>query len=102
MDPPTYSHAEKMGDGEMETSHQTKDLGRDSNEKAGSETALPSELIISAGSQHLHRKLGGKEVQLLAVGGAIGTCMDFFRTLKRASHSSLFYTNCLNQTAGYF
>lgn len=40
---------------------------------AGSDDALPSELI-SAGSQDLHRKLGGKEVQLFAVGGAIGTC----------------------------
>ncbi|KAF7116308.1 hypothetical protein CNMCM5793_004474 [Aspergillus hiratsukae] len=39
-----------------------------------SEKALPAELI-SAGSQHLHRRLGGKEVQLLAVGGAIGTSL---------------------------
>lgn len=38
-----------------------------------SEEALSSELI-SAGSEHLHRKLGGKEIQMLAVGGAIGTC----------------------------
>jgi amino acid transporter len=28
----------------------------------------------SAGSQALHRKLSGKEVQLFAIGGAIGTC----------------------------
>lgn len=41
--------------------------------KDDSENALPGELI-SAGSQHLHRRLGGKEIQLLAVGGAIGTC----------------------------
>lgn len=45
-----------------------------------SEKALPAELI-SAGSQHLHRRLGGKEVQLLAVGGAIGTCRTFPNTL---------------------
>lgn len=32
--------------------------------------------ILSAGSQHLHRKLRGREVQLFAVGGAIGTCMS--------------------------
>ncbi|KAF9890623.1 hypothetical protein FE257_005754 [Aspergillus nanangensis] len=38
------------------------------------EEALPSELI-SAGSQHLHRRIGGKEVQLFAVGGAIGTSL---------------------------
>ena len=30
--------------------------------------------LVSAGSQHLHRKLRGREVQLFAVGGAIGTC----------------------------
>lgn len=29
---------------------------------------------INTGSQHLHRKLRGKEVQLFAIGGAIGTC----------------------------
>lgn len=40
---------------------------------SSSEAALPSELI-SAGSQQLHRKLGGKEIQLFAIGGAIGTC----------------------------
>jgi amino acid transporter len=40
----------------------------------GPEAAMSGELI-SAGSQHLHRKLGGKEIQLFAVGGAIGTCM---------------------------
>lgn len=28
----------------------------------------------TAGSQALHRKLHGKEVQLFAIGGAIGTC----------------------------
>lgn len=32
---------------------------------------------ISAGSQHLHRKLKSKEVQLFAIGAAIGTC-EFF------------------------
>ncbi|KAL2782539.1 amino acid permease/ SLC12A domain-containing protein [Aspergillus keveii] len=31
--------------------------------------------LISAGSQHLHRRLGGKEIQLFAVGGAIGTSL---------------------------
>jgi amino acid transporter len=38
------------------------------------ESALSGELV-SAGSQQLQRKLGGKEIQLFAVGGAIGTCM---------------------------
>lgn len=45
------------------------------------EEAMPAELI-SAGSEHLHRKLGGKEIQLFAVGGAIGTCMASSATLK--------------------
>ncbi|KIX07724.1 uncharacterized protein Z518_02378 [Rhinocladiella mackenziei CBS 650.93] len=31
--------------------------------------------IITAGSQQLHRKLRGREVQLIAVGGAIGTSL---------------------------
>lgn len=30
---------------------------------------------IISGSQSLHRSLRGKEVQLFAIGGAIGTCM---------------------------
>ncbi|KAL3483088.1 amino acid permease/ SLC12A domain-containing protein [Aspergillus germanicus] len=40
----------------------------------GPEAAMSGELI-SAGSQHLHRRLGGKEIQLFAVGGAIGTSL---------------------------
>ncbi|KAL2832779.1 amino acid permease/ SLC12A domain-containing protein [Aspergillus pseudoustus] len=43
-------------------------------DQKGPEAAMPGELI-SAGSQHLHRKLGGKEIQLFAVGGAIGTSL---------------------------
>jgi amino acid transporter len=31
---------------------------------------------ITAGSQCLHRSLRGKEVQLFAIGGAIGTCLS--------------------------
>ncbi|KAJ5569394.1 hypothetical protein N7450_011880 [Penicillium hetheringtonii] len=44
------------------------------DEKNDSEQALTSDLI-SAGSEHLQRQLGGKEIQLLAVGGAIGTSL---------------------------
>lgn len=55
---------------------ETNDSDFVSGQKQSSETALPAELI-SAGSQNLHRKLGGKEIQLFAVGGAIGTCMKF-------------------------
>lgn len=50
-----------------------KGLDQRVHEKHDSEEGLTSELI-SAGSEHLQRKLGGKEIQLLAVGGAIGTC----------------------------
>jgi amino acid transporter len=49
------------------------DLDQSLHEKHDSEEALTSELI-SAGSEHLQRQLGGKEIQLLAIGGAIGTC----------------------------
>lgn len=31
--------------------------------------------LVSAGSQHLHRKLRSREVQLFAIGGAIGTSL---------------------------
>lgn len=31
---------------------------------------------IASGAQSLHRSLRGKEVQLFAIGGAIGTCMS--------------------------
>ncbi|KAK2742726.1 hypothetical protein FQN55_007667 [Onygenales sp. PD_40] len=46
----------------------------DLDKKHSAEDALPGELI-SAGSQHLQRKIGGKELQLFAVGGAIGTSL---------------------------
>jgi amino acid transporter len=36
---------------------------------------------VTAGSQHLRRKLRGKEVQLFAIGGAIETC-KFIRKRK--------------------
>lgn len=34
---------------------------------------------IAPNAQSLHRSLRGKEVQLFAIGGAIGTCMLEFR-----------------------
>ncbi|OJJ97437.1 hypothetical protein ASPACDRAFT_45526 [Aspergillus aculeatus ATCC 16872] len=39
------------------------------------DTVVEEARLLSAGSQHLHRKLRGREVQLLAVGGAIGTSL---------------------------
>ncbi|RAH66747.1 general amino acid permease [Aspergillus aculeatinus CBS 121060] len=39
------------------------------------DTVVEEAHVLSAGSQHLHRKLRGREVQLLAVGGAIGTSL---------------------------
>ena len=46
-------------------------------DEKGLESGVPNGLI-SAGSQDLHRRVGGKEIQLIAVGGAIGTCMGRF------------------------
>lgn len=39
-----------------------------------SEDATGTISNITAGSQALHRKLRGREVQFFAIGGAIGTC----------------------------
>ena len=39
------------------------------------DVAQGSVVDVTAGSQHLHRSLRGKEVQLFAIGGAIGTCL---------------------------
>ncbi|GES60070.1 general amino acid permease [Aspergillus terreus] len=63
MDSPTSSKKRKVSTG----------ADTEPDQKMGEE-AMPAELI-SAGSQHLHRKLGGKEIQLFAVGGAIGTSL---------------------------
>jgi amino acid transporter len=52
----TLSHRKNSGENATE---------RDTDQKPAEE-AMPGELI-SAGSQHLHRKLGGKEIQLSAV-----------------------------------
>lgn len=58
----------------MSEEHFTKEKGPvpvDSEAVITSDTGSVSEL--NAGSQHLHRNLRGKEVQLFAIGGAIGT-----------------------------
>lgn len=73
-EPPTYTE-------DVNDSGQTQAPVPDVNLKKEGEAGLSSELI-SAGSQELHRKLGGKEIQLFAVGGAIGTCKEFPQTLK--------------------
>lgn len=70
MEPPTHPPEEVE---RKDPLGRTKSLGQSMHDKHDSEEALTSELI-SAGSEHLQRKLGGKEIQLLAVGGAIGTC----------------------------
>lgn len=42
----------------------------------GSDFAIgDSSAFLTAGSQHLHRKLRSREVQLFAIGGAIGTSL---------------------------
>ncbi|KAH8803586.1 general amino acid permease [Xylogone sp. PMI_703] len=71
MDPPP--HSDKMADSKS-TSDPSKDFDAELDEKHISRTSLPGELI-TAGSEHLHRALGGKELQLFAVGGAIGTSL---------------------------
>lgn len=71
MDSPTPSKASAEMRETTSYSIRRRDV---SDEKHDSERAMTGELI-SAGSQHLQRKLGGKEIQLFAVGGAIGTCM---------------------------
>ncbi|THC93300.1 hypothetical protein EYZ11_007225 [Aspergillus tanneri] len=71
MDSSTHS---SKPDNRKKTSDSVNDPDYDVDLKPGSESAMPAELI-SAGSQHLHRKLGGKEIQLFAVGGAIGTSL---------------------------
>lgn len=45
-----------------------------SADSAYEEAIVGSDINITAGSQHLHRKLRGKEVQLFAIGGVMGTC----------------------------
>ncbi|KAK2765100.1 hypothetical protein FQN54_008799 [Arachnomyces sp. PD_36] len=71
----------------------------DVNLKGDGESALPTELI-SAGSQQLHRKLGGKEVQLFAVGGAIGTSLfvQMGASLPKGGPAGLFLGFCLYGT----
>lgn len=41
---------------------------------------------VATGSQALHRKLRGKEVQLFAIGGAIGTCTFNVRQTHSVQH----------------
>lgn len=67
LDSPHLTHSKK-------SDHSIDRTVSEVDPKVDAENALHGELI-SAGSQHLHRRLGGKEIQLLAVGGAIGTCM---------------------------
>ncbi|KAI4717664.1 amino acid permease [Aureobasidium sp. EXF-10727] len=56
------------------------DIGPDS--RGDQDVAQGSVTNVAAGSQHLHRSLRGKEVQLFAIGGAIGTCMLLLENVK--------------------
>ncbi|OJJ56712.1 hypothetical protein ASPSYDRAFT_1152454 [Aspergillus sydowii CBS 593.65] len=82
--------ADKMDNLSMRKSSVEQAADADLDQKQN-EAALPGELI-SAGSQHLHRKLGGKEIQLLAVGGAIGTSLfvQMGAALPKGGPASLF------------
>lgn len=47
----------------------------DASPTLGSNDVAQGEVVdVTSGSQSLHRSLRGKEVQLFAIGGAIGTC----------------------------
>jgi yeast amino acid transporter len=76
MDSPKHSLQDPPGE--------MKDLGHSMDEIHDSEESMTSELR-SAGSENLHRTLGGKEIQMLAVGGAIGTCKLY--QIMRGLHS---------------
>ena len=56
---------------------------------------------VTAGSQALHRKLRGKEVQLFAIGGAIGTCKCVQRT-SRGHHELSLCGTLRDQVANCF
>lgn len=45
--------------------------------------------VVSTNAQQLHRKLRGRQVQLFAVGGAIGTCKWIYRILVLARRLKL-------------
>ncbi|PLB46228.1 hypothetical protein P170DRAFT_467331 [Aspergillus steynii IBT 23096] len=72
-------------------------MSRDSMKASDNATPVPSEErdqsdLISAGSQDLHRRLRGREVQLFAVGGAIGTSLfvQMAAVLPKAGPAGLF------------
>ncbi|KAK1145551.1 hypothetical protein N8T08_004109 [Aspergillus melleus] len=72
-------------------------MSRNSIKASDDATPVPSEEqdlpdLISAGSQHLHRRLRGREVQLFAVGGAIGTSLfvQMAAVLPKAGPAGLF------------
>ncbi|KAH8883450.1 amino acid permease [Thozetella sp. PMI_491] len=50
-------------------------MGGDPDPSSAEDVSLGSVEATTAGSQALHRKLQGKEVQLFAIGGAIGTSL---------------------------
>lgn len=69
----------------------SKDVKSDSSlpPSDGDAAATGSVSNITAGSQALHRKLRGREVQLFAIGGAIGTCKSIALLLRENSASSV-------------
>ena len=58
----------------MEKSKQEASAEASPVSKIDEDVAQGSVADITSGSQHLHRSLRGGEVQLFAIGGAIGTC----------------------------
>ncbi len=49
-------------------------IGVEPSTSSDEEAAEGTCIDVTAGSQALHRSLRGPEVQLFAIGGAIGTC----------------------------
>lgn len=87
-----YTEAPGASDHAHPPNYSAKDGGSGIDTKNDDETALPGELI-SAGSQHLHRELDGKSIQLLALGGAIGTCMCSFDMFQFFIFENLYHSN---------
>ena len=68
------------------------DVATDPSIGTGDDVTHGTTVKITAGSQALHRKLRGKEVQLFAIGGAIGTCKsaDLKKSWTTANNAKLY------------
>ena len=74
----------KIFNTKMEKSKQEASTETSPVSKSDEDVAQGSVADITSGSQHLHRSLRGGEVQLFAIGGAIGTCTLALREMSSA------------------